>query len=125
MDFNNEQVEDAIALVRDRARERATATYTEVFAAAGLPAPNVLHTSEPTEVTRFMKAFHDTCRDRGNPPLDSLVVHAVGDRRGRPGRGYFKVNGWPDPFAEGTSAEQMVASVRHWEQERDTCFTSA
>jgi hypothetical protein len=123
MDFSDAQVEEAIELVLDRARDGRSATYSEVFAAAHLPAPQLLHATESTGVTRFMKAFHDMCRERSLPPLDALVVNAGGPRQGRPGRGYFVVNGWADPFHEGASAEQVVASARLWEDERQECFT--
>ncbi len=51
-----------------------TVSYSRVFEAAGLPAPQLLHQgSESHLVTEFMKAFHDRCHVQGLPPLDSLV----------------------------------------------------
>jgi hypothetical protein len=35
------------------------------------------------------------CMARGLPPLDALVVHVTGQREGRPGAGYVRVNGHP------------------------------
>jgi hypothetical protein len=70
-------------------------------------------------VTAFMKAFHDRCIERGLPPLDSLVVHVAGGREGRPGVGYFRVNGHIDPFAERVTApaEAVLAAHAFWQAE--------
>jgi len=85
--------------------------YTQVFAAANLPAPQLLHQGGESElVTRFMKAFHDACTAAGLPPLDSLVVHVAGTRGGFPGAGYFAVNGWADPL---DAVPQRAKRKRH------------
>lgn len=94
--FSLEQVDAAIDYVAaEGAMDRAqTRSYSLVFAAAGLAAPQLLHQGgEPQLVTDFMKALHDRCQERGYPPLDSLVVHVAGQRQNWPGGGYFKVNG--------------------------------
>lgn len=121
--FTEEQVDAAIDFViADRAIDRAqTVRYTAVFQAAGLRPPQDLHLGGDSDVvTAFMKAFHDRCRARSLPPLDSLVVHVAGGREGRPGAGYFRVNGHPDPFAErsNASAEAVVAAHTFWETQR-------
>lgn len=109
-------------VVADRAIDRAqTIRYTAVFEAAGLPPPQDLHLGGDSDVvTSFMKAFHDRCRARGLPPLDWLVVHVAGDREGRPGGGYFRVNGHVDPFAERSNApaEAVVAAHAFWEAQK-------
>lgn len=70
-------------------------------------------------VTAFMKALHDRCIERGLPPLDSLVVHVAGGREGRPGAGYFRVNGHVDPFAERATAspEAVLPAHAFWESQ--------
>lgn len=121
--FTDEQVDAAIHLVMESAKDRGqTVSYTRVFEAGGLPAPQVLHQgSESQLVTQFMKAFHDRCVSRGMPPLDSLVVHVAGPREGKPGAGYFKVNGYHDAFSERTSPERMVEAWKFWEQQVAEC----
>lgn len=96
--------------------------YTAVFEAAGLPPPQELHQGGDSDaVTAFMKSFHDRCLERRLPPLDSLVVHVAGSREGRPGAGYFRVNGHVDPFAErsSASAEKVIAAHQCWEEQRE------
>lgn len=120
--FTDDQVDAAIAFViADRAIDRAqTVRYTAVFEAAGLQPPQELHLGGDSDVvTAFMKAFHDRCRVRGLPPLDALVVHVAGGREGRPGGGYFKVNGHVDPFAErsNASADEVLAAHTFWESQ--------
>lgn len=122
--FDDEQVDAAIDFViNGHAVDRAqTVRYTAVFEAAGLPAPQDLHMGGDSDVvTAFMKAFHDRCVERGLPPLDALVVHVAGQREGRPGGGYFRVNGHVDPFAErgGASAEDVVAAHSFWEAQKE------
>lgn len=103
----------------DRAQTRS---YSLVFAAAGLAAPQLLHQGgEPQVVSDFMKAFHDRCRERGYPPLDSLVVHVAGERQNWPGAGYFKVNGRADPLSGKSRPEQMKAATDFWEAEKKEC----
>ncbi|MEP6698031.1 MAG: hypothetical protein ABJA34_14320 [Pseudonocardiales bacterium] len=99
-----------------------TVSYSRVFEAAGMPPPQDLHFGGGGElVTRFMKGFHDRCRSRELPPLDALVVHVTGTREGRPGSGYFKMNGLKDPFGERASAEQVMTAWAHWEHEQQQC----
>lgn len=122
--FTTEDVDRAIDFViQSRAIDRAqTVRYTAVFEAAGLPPPQELHLGGDSDaVTVFMRSFHDRCLARELPPLDSLVVHVAGSREGRPGPGYFRVNGQVDPFAEHSiaSAEQLIAAHAFWEAQRD------
>lgn len=122
--FTEEQVDRAIEFViEDRAVDRAqTVRYTSVFDAAGLPHPQDLHLGGDSDVvTAFMKAFHDRCRERGLPPLDALVVHVAGEREGKPGAGYFRVNGHVDPFAKHSTppVESLIAANAHWEREKE------
>jgi hypothetical protein len=122
--FDDEQVDAAIDFViNGHAVDRAqTVRYTAVFEAADLPAPQDLHLGGDSDVvTAFMKAFHDRCIERGLPPLDALVVHVAGQREGRPGGGYFRVNGHVDPFAErsGASAEAVIAAHQFWEAQKE------
>jgi hypothetical protein len=122
--FVEEQVDAAIDFViENRAIDPAqTVRYTAVFEAAGLQPPQELHRGGDSDlVMAFMKAFHDRCRARGLPPLDSLVVHVAGGREGRPGGGYFRVNGHPDPFGEwsNASADDVVAAVGFWEAQKE------
>lgn len=70
-----------------------------------------------------MKAFHDRCIQRGFPPLDSLVVLVAGSRGGRPGKGYFTVNGVVDPFGEGGSAAAVARAAALWEQQKSEVRT--
>jgi hypothetical protein len=124
MDFTIEQVDQAIEFViRNAAEDRAeTVAYTRVFEAADLPAPQLLHAGDdPDSVTRFMKAFHDRCNERGLPPLDSLVVHVGPPREGKPGGGYFKVNGWPDPYGKSVSDNQAEEALLRWGGEVEAC----
>jgi hypothetical protein len=122
--FTDDEVDKAIDFViQNRAIDRAQSVrYTAVFEAAGLSPPQDLHLGGDSDiVTAFMKTFHDRCVARGFPPLDSLVVHVAGAREGRPGAGYFRVNGHVDPFAEHStaSAEQIVAAHAFWETQKD------
>ncbi len=122
--FTRAQVDDAIDYVaREGAYDRAqTRSYSLVFAAAGMPAPQELHQGQESHlVTQFMKAFHDRCRELGYPPLDALVVHVAGERRDWPGAGYFKVNGLDDPLSPKTRPERAVAATRYWEDEKQQC----
>lgn len=118
--FSDDQVDAAVDFeIENRAIDRArTIRYTAVFEAAGLQPPQELHLGGDSDlVTAFMKAFHDRCVARRLPPLDSLVVHVAGGREGRPGSGYFRVNGYVDPFAErsNASAEAVLAAHAFWE----------
>jgi hypothetical protein len=70
-----------------------------------------------------MERFHYRCRERGLPPLDALVVHVAGTREGRPGSGYFRVNGHKDPFGERASAEKVMQAFTFWEGELQRCRT--
>ncbi len=72
-------------------------------------------------VTQFMKAFRDRCRERGYPPLDALVVHVAGERKGFPGAGYFKVNGFEDPLSLKTRPEKMKMATDFWRAEVQQC----
>jgi hypothetical protein len=118
--FSEAQVDAAIDFViEDAAVDRArTVRYTAVFDAAGLPHPQDMHLDGDSDVvTAFMKAFHERCKERSLPPLDALVVHVAGAREGKPGAGYFKVNGHVDPFSATSSAkvEAVVAASSFWE----------
>lgn len=122
--FTNEQVDAAVDFVIENAAvDRAqTVSYSRVFEAAGMPPPQDLHFGGDGDlVTRFMKQFHDRCNSRELPPLDALVVHVAGVREGKPGGGYFTVNGVRDPFGERASAEQVMAAWSHWENEQHQC----
>ena len=93
--------------------------YTAVFESAGMAPPQELHRGgEGDLVTAFMKAFHDRCAARQLPPLDSLVVHVAGLREGHPGAGYFKVNGYVDPFGEGGSAAEVARAGAFWKAQQ-------
>jgi len=52
--------------------------------------------------------------------IDALVVHVAGKREGKPGGGYFAVNGHVDPFTEsGRAAERaIVAANAFWEVQK-------
>jgi len=68
-----------------------------------------------------MKAFHDRCIERRLPPLDALVVHVAGEREGKPGGGYFRLNGHADPFSKGSGAsvEALIAAHALWERQKE------
>lgn len=122
--FDEQDVDRAVDFVAEsRAIDRAqTVRYTAVFEAAGLQPPQALHQGGDSDaVTAFMRSFHDRCLARGLPPLDSLVVHVAGPREGRPGAGYFRVNGHVDPFAEDSSvsAEKIIAAQAFWDAQRE------
>ena len=121
--FTADQVDAAIDLVVESAKDRGqTVSYTRVFEAGGLPAPQMLHQgAESHLVTEFMKAFHDRCIERNLPPLDALVVHVAGPREGKPGGGYFKVNGHDDAFHDRTLPERMIAAYGFWERQVAEC----
>lgn len=124
--FSQEQVDDAITHVIKQGAENngAKTYYSLAFSAAGLPAPQDLHNGgESHLVTEFMEAFHRRCLERALPPLDSLVVHIGGPRRGQPGAGYFRVNGQPDPFSNRTSPTKARDAGVFWEQQIGECRT--
>jgi hypothetical protein len=117
--FTQAHVDSAIDFVIDDAAvDRArTVRYSAVFSAAGLPNPQDLHLGGESDlVTAFMKAFHDRCIERELPPLDALVVHVAGSKEGKPGSGYFKVNGYVDPFSDraGGKVEDAIAANSFW-----------
>ncbi|MDQ1443085.1 MAG: hypothetical protein QOG97_3313 [Acidimicrobiaceae bacterium] len=115
--FDIEDVDRAIAfLANTRAVDRAsTVRYTAVFEVAGLPAPQDLHADGESDlVTLFMKSIHVACVERMLPPLDALVVHVTGPRKGYPGHGYFTVNMQVDPFGGTGSAEALQRAVSFW-----------
>ncbi|MFJ5664939.1 hypothetical protein ACIQAR_04450 [Micromonospora chalcea] len=123
-EFSVDDVDAAIDFViRNGAEDRGqTVSYSRVFDAAGLPAPQYLHMDgDPQRVTEFMEAFHNRCKERQLPPLDALVVHVAARRAGFPGAGYFRINGLADPLAERAKLEAVTASVRFWEEQRETC----
>jgi hypothetical protein len=125
-EFTTDQVDTAIDHVIDNGacNNGSTVHYSLVFAAAGLAAPQELHQGgESRVVSDFMEAFHHQCAQRGLPPLDALVVHVAGARKGQPGSGYFRINNLPDPFAQRTPPEQAVEAARFWEQQRRSCAT--
>jgi len=123
-DFNDRQVDTAIGHVishgaRDGAR---TVPLAEVFASAGLLPPWELHLGGESDlVIRFMTRFHDRCVERALPPLDSLVVHDEGARRGRPGATYFLINGHDDPFGGRSGPDRAVAALAFWQAEVRRC----
>lgn len=120
-----QQVEAAIDFLKEFAMDRAkTVSYSRVFAAAGLEAPQELHQGSDSHlVTEFMKAIHDRCAaDRDLPPLDALVVHVTGKRENWPGAGYFTVNGLPDPKSERRIAEEeQIKATNFWIAEQEAC----
>lgn len=121
--FGVEQVDAAIELVIESAKDRGqTVSYSRVFEAGGLPAPQELHRGNDSQlVTDFMKAFHDRCRERDLPQLDSLVVHVAGPREAKPGGGYFKVNGHQDAFSDKTPPERMMEAFSFWKRQVEEC----
>ena len=123
-DFGTEDVDDAIDFViHHGAEDRGqTVSYSRVFEAASLPPPQELHQGGESQlVTGFMEHFHHRCVERSLPPLDALVVHVASTREGRPGGGYFRVNGFKDPFGERASAEQVMAAYAFWEAQVNEC----
>jgi hypothetical protein len=125
-DFGVEQVDAAIEyVIKNGAEDRGlTVSYTRVFEAAELPAPQVLHQGGDSHlVTAFMEAFHNRCENRELPPLDALVVHVAGVRENKPGAGYFRVNGYADPFGQRAKAEEVVAAYRFWDAQLRECRT--
>jgi hypothetical protein len=123
MEFDDTHVEAAIRYVERFAEDRAqTVSYTRVFEAAGLPTPQNLHLEgEHSAVGRFMEAFHFRCIDDGLPPLDALVVHVDGDRKGWPGKGYFRVNKLADPLAERGRVEDGLRATQFWNDQKAAC----
>jgi len=123
--FTEAQVDDAIDFViRNGAHDRGqTVSYSRLFEAAGLPAPQELHQGgDPKLVTEFMEAFQARCEEMNLPPLDALIVHVAGPRRDFPGAGYFRVNGQPDPVGKKAgTAEEVVQATTFWEAEKDEC----
>jgi len=123
-EITDEHVDAAIEhAIRNGAEDRAqTVNYSRVFEAAGLPPPQELHLGGDSQyVTAFMERFHNRCVERDLPPLDALVVHVAGERVGKPGIGYFRVNGFKDPFGERATAEHLIAAYAFWEKEVDQC----
>jgi hypothetical protein len=123
-DITEEQVDAAIDYtIRNGAEDRGqTVSYSRVFEAAGLPPPQELHQGGDSQiVTAVMERFHFRCRARELPPLDALVVHVAGAREGKPGGGYFRVNGFKDPFGERATAEQVMAAYAFWEEQVRDC----
>jgi hypothetical protein len=123
VEFDADNVTQAVEYLIEFAEDRAqTASYSRVFGAAGLASPQDLHFSgDGDAVTKFMKAVHDHCLDNGLPPLDALVVHVEGPRKGFPGGGYFKVNAIPDPAREHVTAEDQVAGHAAWQAQVEQC----
>ena len=121
--FRPDQVDAAIDFVIEAAEDRGqTVAYTRVFDAAGLPTPQDIYlTGDEGTVGRFMEAFHYRCRERQLPPLDALVVHVAGSRRGLPGPGYFRVNKFPDPVSDRTKPDDVVKGHAAWEAEQGLC----
>jgi hypothetical protein len=125
-EFTLDQVDAAIEHVIDNGacNNGSVIHYSLVFAAAGLAAPQVLHQDGDSHtVGTFMEAFHHRCAAQGLPPLDALVVHVTGSRKGQPGGGYFRINDLPDPFADRTLPERAVDALRFWERQRRECET--
>ncbi|HYI62317.1 MAG TPA: hypothetical protein VEW93_11000 [Acidimicrobiales bacterium] len=106
MDFTDQQVDDAIAFVTTAAEDRGS---------------TVSYTKDPDSVTQFMKAFHDRCIERELPPMDALVVHVGPPREARPGGGYFKVNGLPDPYGRGGSRSRADEALMFWGAQVEGC----
>lgn len=122
--FDDERVDAAIDYLIDQAAEdrAASRSYSLVFRAAGLEAPQDLYREGAEQVvSKFMEAVHWPCRERGLPPLDALVVHVAGPRENHPGPGYFRVNGLPDPFDTRTSAEAVGPAFAFWKSEAEEC----
>lgn len=124
IEFTTDHVDRAIDHVIDNGacNNGSTIHYSLVFAAAGLAAPQELHSGGDSHlVSKFMEAFHRRCIERDLPPLDALVVHVAGTRKGQPGGGYFRINNLPDPFAQRTPPEQVVKAGRFWEDQKQRC----
>ncbi|MGB3441770.1 MAG: hypothetical protein WBA97_23750 [Actinophytocola sp.] len=101
IEFTTDHVDRAIDHVVDNGacNNGSTIHYSLVFAAAGLAAPQELHNGGDSYlVSKFMEAFHHRCAERELPPLDALVVHVAGTRKGQPGGGYFRINNLPAPL---------------------------
>jgi hypothetical protein len=123
-DATDVQVDAAIDFVAfNGAEDRAqTVSYSRVFEAAGLPAPQDLHFGgESHLVSQVMERFHFRCVERGLPPLDALVVHVAGQRMGFPGAGYFRVNSLKDPLGERASASDQVRATAYREEQKRAC----
>lgn len=124
--FTDEQVDAAIEYVIEHgATDRAsTVSYSRVFSAASMPPPQELHNGgESSLVSSFMERFHYRALELRYPPLDALVVHTAGPRRGEPGVGYYRVNGHVDPHAPSASIESTAAALRLWREQRGECET--
>jgi hypothetical protein len=122
--FTLDQVDAAIKHVIDNGacNNGSAIHYSLVFAAAGLAAPQELHHGGDSHtVSTFMEAFHHRCTARDLPPLDALVVHVAGTRKGQPGSGYFRINNLPDPFADRTPVDRVIEAVRYWETQTREC----
>ena len=125
-EFTLDQVDAAIEHVIENGacNNGLVIQYSLVFAAAGLAAPQELHQGGDSRlVSMFMEAFHRRCEARDLPPLDALVVHVAGTRKGQPGSGYFRINNLPDPFVDRTSPERAVDAIRFWERQKRECET--
>lgn len=123
-DFTDEDVDEAIDFaIRNGAEDRGqTVSYSRLFEAAGLPPPQDLHQGGDSQVvTAFMERFHFRCLERTLPPLDSLIVHVADNREGKPGSGYFRVNGHKDPFGDRAGAEAVMAAFAFWEAQVEQC----
>lgn len=113
-EFTRDQVDRAFDHVIDNGAcdNGSTIHYSLVFAAAGLAAPQELYNGGDSHLaSKFMEAFHHRCVEGELPPLDALIVHVAGTRKGQPGGGYFRINDLPDPFAHRTAPEQVVRAV--------------
>lgn len=66
-------------------------------------------------VSRFIEAFQHRCAERDLPPLDALVVHVAGTRKGQPGSGYFRVNNLARSLLQRTQPEHVVEATRFWD----------
>ncbi|HEX8080090.1 MAG TPA: hypothetical protein VF557_07770 [Jatrophihabitans sp.] len=123
--FTDAQVDQAIAyLIEQAAEDRAeTRSYTLVFRAGGLDAPQDMYKDGAEQaVSKFMEAIHWRCnRNADLPPLDSLVVYVAGPRMGHPGPGYFRVNNHSDPFDVRTRPEAIEPAMAFWRAEVAQC----
>jgi hypothetical protein len=122
--FSDEQVDAAIDyLIEQAAEDRAASrSYSLVFRAAGLDAPQDLYREGAEQiVSKFMEAVHWRCPERKLPPLDALVVHVTGPRENHPGSGYFRVNNLPDPFDSRTPPKAVGPAFDFWKAEVARC----
>jgi hypothetical protein len=125
--FTDQQVNAAIDyVITNGAEDRGkTISYSLVFIAGEMDLPQDLYYDGYSQVVyAFMQRFHELCIERNLPPLDSLVVNVAGRLEGRPGGGYFTINGLANPFSETRVAKPaaMVKAANFWESQKQQCY---